>query len=72
MTLLTLPILMGVFEALSSDLDRYAMSSDMSDMISGFRQRIELELFDNEHYSTLLQQDNRNRELRGVSSELDL
>ena len=48
------------------------MSRDMKDMISGFRQSIELESLGIDQYSSLLQQDQRNRELRGVSLEFNL
>ena len=40
-------------------------------MISGFRQRIELEFFGIEQYSSLLQQYQRNREFRGVLLEFN-
>jgi hypothetical protein len=51
---------------LSLDLDHYAMSKDMRDMISHFQQRIGLELFDSDQYTIILQQDQHNRESRGI------
>ena len=54
------------WKALSMDLDHYAMSDDMRDMISDFQQRIGLELFDCDQYTNILQQDQHNRESRGI------
>jgi hypothetical protein len=51
---------------LSLNLDHYAMSKDMKDMISDFQQRIGLELFDSDQYTIILQQDQHNRESRGI------
>jgi hypothetical protein len=42
------------------------MSKDMKDMISDFQQRIGLELFDSDQYTIILQQDQHNRESRGI------
>ena len=50
---------------LSLDLDHYAMSKDMRDMISDFQQRIGLELFDSDQYTIILQQD-QHCESRGI------
>ena len=48
------------------DRDHYAMSDDMRDMISDFQQRIGLQLFDSDQYTIILQQDQHNRESRGI------
>jgi hypothetical protein len=50
---------------LSLDLDHYAMSKDMRDMISDFQQRIGT-AFDSDQYNIILQQDQHNRESRGI------
>jgi hypothetical protein len=58
----------GLFlsKALSLDLEKYAMSKDMRDMISHFQQRIGLQLFDYQQYASILQQDQHNRHSLGV------
>jgi hypothetical protein len=60
----------GLFlsEALSLNLDDYAMSRDIKEMISEFQSNIGLKFFENEEYDQMLTQDQHNRELRGMVS----
>lgn len=60
----------GLFlsEALSLNLDDYARSRDMKEMISDFQSNIGLKFFENEEYDQMLTQDQHNRELRGMVS----
>jgi hypothetical protein len=56
---------------LSYDLTKYAMSTEMKDMIAEFENHLAIQMYTQDEYSALLSQDRHNREDRGILQDLN-